>query len=84
MQRDNIIDLCSQIEYCVDDLLKEEKDKIFINNPNIEAIEVKDDDFVKKSLKNKGVLFLGDGSVKELYLKEKNLYFKRQFLLNSL
>lgn len=36
--RDNIYNLCNQIEFSVDELLGEDKDKLFINNPNVEFI----------------------------------------------
>ncbi len=46
--------------------------------------QIKDDSFIENNLKNKGILYVGDNNIKELYLKEKNLYLKRQFSLNSL
>lgn len=41
--------------------------------------QVNNDDFIKNNLSSKGILYIGDSSTKQLYLKEKNLYFKRQF-----
>ena len=36
-KRDEVLELCKQIEYAVDDVLGDDKD-LFINNPNIDFI----------------------------------------------
>lgn len=43
--RDNIYNLCNQIEFSVDELLGKDKDKLFINNPNIRFINFATNDW---------------------------------------
>ena len=43
--RDNIYNLCNQIEFSVDELLGKDKDKLFINNPNVKFINFEENDW---------------------------------------
>lgn len=44
-KRDKALDLCNQIEYIADEVIGEDKNKIFIDNPNLSQIVFDDEDY---------------------------------------
>lgn len=48
-KRDTVINLANQLEYAIEDILKGDKDKLFINNPKVRRIYFADNDFTSCS-----------------------------------
>lgn len=44
-KRDSVFNLASQLEYAIDDVLKDDKDKLFVNNENLKYLNYDDTDW---------------------------------------
>lgn len=44
-KRDSVFNLASQLEYAIDDVLKDDKDKLFVNNENLKYLNYNDTDW---------------------------------------